>query len=300
MQEFPSLVIGLDIGATKTLAGLVTRRGEITLTRTVATPASPSAILSSARALCESLIADSRSPIIGIGIGSAGMIDTKTKTVIFANDNLPGWSGTRLTDIAIADLPLSAENDVRALAFGEAMLGAGREFSSLLCLTVGTGIGGAIIMNGEIWHGADFSAGEIGYLVVGWEGESPLILDQFASGPAIERAYQAAANGKKRLPLTAINQRARDSDPLAAEVITRKARKLGAILAGLVATINPQAVVIGGGVPAIGALWWDALRAAFRASAPAPVKETPLLPAALGVEAVLLGAAMLAWRELAE
>ena len=228
MPEEEALVIGLDIGGSKTLAGLVTRAGGVGLRMQVATAPSPAAILAAARSLCEDLIDIASAPVLGIGIGSAGIIDTKEGRVIFANENLPGWTGTRLTDLEIGvSLPFTAENDVRALAFGEAMMGAGADYDSLLCVTVGTGIGGALIMNGEVWHGANYSAGEIGYLVVDWEGEKPMILDQYASGPAIERAYQAAAGRDRRLPLEEIAQLAREGDGTATEAIRMKARLLG-------------------------------------------------------------------------
>lgn len=295
MPKKEALVIGLDIGGSKTLAGLISRAGEIRRVTQVATAPSPPSILAAARSLCESLIAAADAPVLGIGIGSAGIIDTDAGTVVFANDNLPGWTGTRLAELRIGGLPVSAENDVRALAYGEAVIGAGADFDSLLCVTVGTGIGGALITNGEVWHGADYSAGEIGFLVVDWRDGEPVILDQYASGPAIERAYQAATGGGKQLPLTEIARRARKGDAIAREMIEAKARRLGAILAGCATAMNPAAVVVGGGVPQIGALWWAALEAGFRGHLPPPVRATPLLPATLGVNAVLLGAAMLAW-----
>lgn len=296
MPEEDALVIGLDIGGSKTLAGLVTRAGELGSIRQVTTAPSPPAILSDARSLCASLIESAALPVLGIGIGSAGIIDTKEGRVIFANENLPGWTGARLTDLEIApSLPIAVSNDVRALAYGEAVTGAGADYDSLLCVTVGTGIGGALIMNGEVWHGADYSAGEIGYLVVDWAGENPVILDQYASGPAIERAYQAAAGLEERLSLQAIAQLATDGDATATAVIRLKARQLGAILAGCATSFNPAALVVGGGVPEIGALWWEAFEAAFRENLPPPVATTPLLPAALGANSVMLGAAMLAW-----
>lgn len=279
------------------LAGLVTCAGELGSIRQVATAPSPPAILRTARTLCESLIEGVAAPVLGIGIGSAGIIDTKEGRVIFANENLPGWTGARLADLQIAaGLPITVENDVRALAYGEAMIGAGADYDSLLCVTVGTGIGGALIMNGEVWHGADYSAGEIGYLVVDWAGEKPVILDQYASGPAIERAYQAASGLEQRLPLEEIARRAGDGDATATEAIRLKARQLGVILAGCATSLNPAALVVGGGVPEIGALWWGALEAAFRANLPPPVAATPLLPATLGANSVMLGAAMLAWK----
>ena len=291
-----SLVIGLDIGASKTLAGLVTRAGEIVQTLQVATAPSPPEILSAARSLNEKLIAAADAPVFGIGIGSAGMVDAASGIVIHANDNLPGWSGTNLTALAIGGLPVCAENDVRAMAYGEATIGAGTAYRSLLCVTIGTGIGGAIVAGDEVWHGANYSAGEIGYMVVDWDDDQPLILDQYCSGPAIERAYHNATGAEEGLPLTEISRRAAAGDDLARGVITEKARQLGCILAGYITSINPEAVIVGGGVPQIGALWWDAFESAFREGLPPLLRATPLLPAALGAEAVLLGAAMLAWQ----
>lgn len=299
MPKEDALVIGLDIGGSKTLAGLVKRDGAIARTAQVATAPSPVAILAAARSLCLSLIEAAEAPVLGIGIGSAGIIDTDEGRVIFANENLPGWSGTRLADLEVgADLPIIVENDVRAMAYGEAAMGAGADRDSLLCVTVGTGIGGALILNGAVWHGADYSAGEIGYLVVDPQGEEPLILDQYASGPAIERAYQVVSDSDQQLPLTEISRLATQGDRSATAVIKRKARRLGVVLAGYATTINPAAVVVGGGVPQIGALWWDALEAGFRETLPPPVAKTPLLPATLGAKAVMLGAALLAWNAL--
>ena len=296
MPQEDALIIGLDIGGSKMLAGLVTRAGEIRRNLQVATAASPPAILAAAQSLCETLITEAEAPVLAIGIGSAGIIDARTGTVLHANENLPGWTGTALGALDIRGLPIVAENDVRALAFGEACLGA--DHNSLLCLTVGSGIGGALIMDGAVWHGDRYSAGEIGYLVADWQGDAPIILDQYASGPAIERAYQAAAGLDSRLPLTEISRRAAAGDATAIGVIQMKAWRLGVILAGFVASVNPAAVVVGGGVPQIGAIWWDAFAAGFRETLQPPLAETPLLPATLGPEAVMLGAAMLAWREI--
>ena len=298
MAENSPLVVGLDIGATKTIAGLVTEGGALLRSLQAATAPTPPAILAAARALCDTLIAEAPAPVLGIGIGCAGVVDTRTATVIHANDNLPGWGGTALKAISTGGLPIVADNDVRAMAYGEAKLGAGRGYDSLLCVTVGTGIGGALIREGEIWPGANFFAGEIGYLVVGWDGAAPLILDQYASGPAIERAFQAAAASDERLPLTEISARAAAGDVTAGAVIQRKARELGMILAGYATSVNPQAVIVGGGVPQIGAPWWDAFAGGFHVNLPPLLAETQLLPAALGVEAVLLGAALRAWREV--
>jgi len=289
-------VVGVDIGGSKISAGLVTSTGEILRRRSVATPATPSAILAEVKRLCHELIAGFQGEIVAIGVGSAGMVDSKSGQVIHANDNLPGWTGTCLSALDIGGgLPVLAENDARAFAYGEAKMGAGRDYRSLLCVTVGTGVGGGIILDGEIWRGPNYSAGEIGYLVVGWEGDSPIILDQFVSGPGIEGAYQASTGTEDHIPLTEIARRAYGGELVAAQTIQDKARQLGIILGGFAASINPAALVIGGGVAQIGELWWEALESSFRESAPSLLRSTPILPAKLGLEAVLLGAAMLAW-----
>lgn len=291
-----ALVIGVDIGGSKILAGLVGRDGKIVRTLSLATPATPSVILAEVRSLCQRLINESARPVIGIGIGSAGTIDASTGRVIYANENLPGWTGTGLAELDLGDLPIVAENDARALAYGEAVIGAGEQFASVLCVTVGTGIGGGIILDGEILHGVNYSAGEIGYLVVGWDKDEPLILDQYVSGPGIERAYQAASGMVRPMPLTEISRRASAGDELAAATIETKAREFGNIMGGFLSSINPDALVIGGGVPQIGPLWWHAFETGFRRSVSPPLWNTPILPATHGVEAVLLGAALLAWQ----
>ena len=221
------LVIGLDIGGSKISAGLVSRAGEICRVISDATPATADSVLDSARQLCQRLRheSESESDIRAIGVGSAGIINSDAGQVAYANDNLPGWSGTDLTALAHGDMPVVAENDARALAYGEAILGAGKDYRSLLCVTVGTGIGGGIVIDGQLWHGAAYCAGEIGYLVVGWEHDKPQILDQFASGPAIERAWRDAASSPQPLPLTEISRMARAGDALAARIIKEKARQ---------------------------------------------------------------------------
>lgn len=292
-------VIGVDIGGSKTIAGLVTAAGDILRTQQLATSSTPPAVLAAVQRLCQALLDKSDHDVIGIGIGTAGMVNAKVGQVIHANDNLPAWTAARLSAIPIGQqLPIIIENDVRAMSYGEAVLGAGSDYSSLLCVAVGTGIGGGVVVDGKIWRGATYSAGEIGYLVADWQDDKPILLDQFASGPAIARAYCQAIQSDERLPLIAVSQRAQAGDKTAVAVIRQKARQLGFILGGYVTSLNPQAVVIGGGVTQIGALWWDALETAFRQALPPPLKSTPLLPSSLGIEAVLLGAAMLAWQKL--
>lgn len=299
-RQTEPVVIGVDIGGTKIIAGIVTESGDILHTEQVATPSTPSDILSCIQTLCHALADGVSVPLVGIGIGTAGIVDASTGIVIHANENLSGWTNTALANIPLSQtLPITVDNDVRAMAYAEAVLGAGREFNSVLCVTVGTGIGGGLIVDGEIYHGATYSAGEIGYLVVGWDDNQPILFDQFSSGPAIERTYQVLSDANERLPLTEISRLAQNNATIAFQVIQQKATEFGHILGGYVTSINPEAVVIGGGVPQIGACWWDAMQTAFYESVPPPVKSTKLLLSSLGIEAVMLGAAMLVWKRIA-
>ena len=291
-------VIGVDIGGTKIMAGQVTQTGHIVRHVQTPTPSKPTDIINAVRDLCETFIASDQT-IAAIGIGTAGMVNTASGQVIHANENLAGWTGVNLSH-AIKELfvPIFVENDVRAMAYAEAVLGSGQDYSNLLVVTIGTGIGGALILDGDIWHGTAYSAGEIGYLVVDWNEEDPIIFDHFASGPAIEKSYQLATDNDVSVSLRDIAKKAYGGDDVARQVIKTKARQFGVILGGYVTSINPQCVVLGGGVPQIGLLWWDTMKTAFYNTVPSPLQETQLIPSSLGVEAVMIGAAMLAWKKV--
>jgi len=301
MTDSNAAVIAVDIGGTKILAGLVTREGSILHRLQAATPATPPLILAAVQALCSTLrqvAAEKQWSIHALGIASAGMVNHLQHEVIYANENIPGWTGTSFRKLPIAnELPLASENDVRAMAYGEAILGAGADYEHVLCVTVGTGIGGAIILNKEIWHGATYSAGELAYLVIGWQDGEPVFLESCASGKAIERAYQQQMQAQKALALPQIAHRAYDGDSLARKIIEERASRLGQVLAGYVLSLSPQLVVIAGGVPQIGALWWQPLQSAFEALLPQSMRIA-LHASRFGAEAVIIGAAMLAWRKV--
>ncbi|MEV5829145.1 ROK family protein [Spirillospora sp. NPDC052242] len=210
----------------------------------------------------------------GLGVGAPGVVDPASGRVVSATDVLPGWSGTPVRE-ALADLtglPVAVANDVRAMGLGEARRGAGAGFHRVLHVSVGTGVGGALTTGGRLDHGAHGTAGELAHLLVPERGPVPCgcgrrdHLEAAVSGPAI------AATG----------------DP------GRAGTLLGRALAGVLAVLDPDAVVIGGGVAQLGAPFLDAVAAAFRAEALPPLRATPILPAALGTDAPLTGAALLA------
>ncbi|MGS2616418.1 ROK family protein [Micromonospora sp. LZ34] len=293
----PSATVGVDIGGTKTVAALVTPAGEVVRRAEGQTPAGlgPAAVLDAAARLAGPLLEAAGAATVGIG--SAGTIDPATGAVRYATDSLPGWRGTRIADGLRARLgrEVRVENDVNAAALGEAWTGAGCGRGHLLLVAVGTGLGAGIVRTGRIEHGARGAAGEVAHLPApaaqrlrcgcGRYGH----LEAVASGTGLGAAYRlatgAAVTGRE------VAARAIAGDPAAAEVVSGAGEALGRALAGLVALLDPEAVVLAGGA---GAVLLPAATAAYRGELLPAWADVPLLPAALGQDAVAVGAARLA------
>ncbi|PZG02454.1 ROK family protein [Micromonospora deserti] len=295
--------VGLDIGGTKTVAGLVGPDGAVLARRRMPTPArsGPDAVLDAAALLAAELLdAAGTGPV---GVGTAGTLDPATGTIRYATDSLPGWSGTRVADALTARLarPVRVANDVDAAALGECWVGAGRGRRHLLLVAVGTGLGGAVIRDGRVETGARGTAGEVAHLPTPGAGRLRCgcgrygHLEAIASGSGLSAAYTLATG--VRVSGQAVADRAAAGDPTAQQVLGRAGSALGAALAGLVALLDPQAVLVAGG--AAGALL-PAATAAYAAELPAGWAGVPLLPAALGPDAVVVGAARLAMDSSAE
>ncbi|MEU5941590.1 ROK family protein [Micromonospora sp. NPDC047548] len=290
-------VVGVDIGGTKTAAALVGPGGEVLERREVSTPArsGPEAVLDAAAALAADLLgAAGAGPV---GVGTAGTVDPATGSIRYATDSLPGWTGTPVADALAARLgrEVRVTNDVNAAALGECWAGAGRDRAHVLLAAVGTGLGGAIVRNGRVEAGARGAAGEVGHLPAPGADRLRCGCDRYghleaiASGTGLAAAY-AIATGT-RVTGRAVADRAAAGDEVARQVVDRAGRVLGAALAGLVALLDPAAVLVAGG--AAGALL-PAASAAYAAELPAGWADVPLLPAALGADAVVVGAARLA------
>src|SRR5919202_3843821 len=299
--------LGIDIGGTKIAAGLVTATGALSHKQVFATPAALGAdsILQTAITAGQDVLSAARHAgldVVAAGAGSAGHVDRRRGTISYAAALLPGWTGLELArELQTAlELPVSVENDVNAMALAEAHFGAGRDFRDALYITVGTGIGGALIVDGRLWRGATWTAGELGHLVVDWDGTrrcncgEPGHLEAYVAGPALAERYRERAGIGHPLDLVAVATRARAGDVLAAETIAEGARILGLALGGLLNVLDPQALIVGGGVAELAGLWGPALQAALRANPMPGPAHIALRPAMLGVDATLIGAAWLA------
>lgn len=244
----------------------------------------------------------------GIGIGSPGPLDRKTGTVI-STPNL-GWRNFPLRDLVANafGLPATLDNDANAATYGEWWLGAGRGAKVLVGLTLGTGIGGGVVFDGELYHGVADAGAEIGHMTIDSTGRKCSCgnygcLEQYASGPAIAaRAIEGIEAGARSIlpelvselrELTAqtVFEAVVRGDPFAAEVMKETARFLGAGVASLINLLNPDRVVIAGGVTRAGdhlflPLREEVRRRAFRVA----VEACTILPAELGPHAGVVGA----------
>ncbi|MEU7404380.1 ROK family protein, partial [Streptomyces sp. NPDC044948] len=262
-------VIGLDLGGTKIAAALVGADATVLARHTRPTPATrgAGAVLD---ALAEAALAVRAPGTTAIGVAAAGVIDPVTGTVTSATDTIRGWAGTRLAT-GLADrtgLPVACDNDVRAAA-GPELAGLGDD-GTLIYAAVGTGVGGAVAAAGRMLHGAAGIAGHLGHLPSPEAAGLPCTcgatghLEAIAAGPAIT-AHYARLGGTPADRLQTVAERAAAGDGHATEAITLGARATGRALGGLANALGPHRVVVTGGVPRIGALYRDALCAAFAA-----------------------------------
>lgn len=295
-----SVAVAVDLGGSKTAAARIRPDGGIGEVITAPTPSAvgPEAVLDTVAGLAGRLWDDE---VIGIGVGTAGVVDPATGTIVSSTKVFADWVGTNLTEGLRARLPWGPErvvevrNDVDAHALGEAWLGAGRGYDSLLMVAVGTGVGGGVILPDGLWTGAHRLAGEIGHVPT--PGAEDLRcpcgrlghLEALAAGPAIERRY-AEVTGEA-LSGPQIMARAEAGDAIAASVVSAAALGLGTAIAGMVTLLDPACVVIGGGVAQAGPAWWNPLTSACRETLVDLVSGIELLPARLGSRAALFGAA---------
>lgn len=225
--------------------------------------------------------------IDGVAIASAGVIDPEQGSVVYAGPTIPHYIGTPLAGLIEEHcrLACSVENDVNAAALGESWLGAAQGSRSTLCVTIGTGVGGALVLNGALWRGEQFSAGEIGYLPMR-DGRS---LQQCASTTALLADYHARSG--EHIDGKTLFARAADGDDHANAAIARLISAISDGLLPAIYLIAPQTIVIGGGIAAQRAILEPQIRATLSARIQAPrFMPESIRCATLGNRAGMLGA----------
>ena len=312
------LTIGIDVGGTKIAAGVVDEQGTIIARTHRDTPAD--SVDATAAAICDAaaeLIASH--DVEAVGIGAAGFVSSDRSTVLFA-PNL-AWRDEPLGARVSAELkiPVVVENDANAAAWGEFAFGAAKDVEHMVCITVGTGIGGGVVIDGELLRGAHGVAAELGHMRVVPGGHrcgcgARGCWEQYASGRALVREGRAQAESgslaamqmlsvcgiKDPAELTGpmITEAAAAGDPCAVELLDDLGRWLGEGLASIATLFDPTTVVIGGGVSAAKDLLLKSAQIAFEKNLPAKANRPhPSFGLAeLGNDAGLIGAADLARR----
>lgn len=308
-----SLTIGVDVGGTKIAAGVVDEKGVIGARSRRETPSEdPAAIVETIIAVTRDLAADHE--VDAVGVGSAGFVDSARSKVMFA-PNL-AWRDVAVREqVATATgLPTVVENDANSAAWGEFRFGAAEDVDDMVLLTIGTGVGGGVVLGGEIYRGAHGVAAEMGHMRVVPDGHLcgcglRGCLEAYASGtalvreartaaslPSAERLLSLAGGDPQRITGPMVTAAANEGDELAIALMTQLARWLGEAMGSFTALFDPAVFVLGGGVSAAGELLLgpaeDALRKQITGRGHRPEPEIRL--ATLGNDAGISGAADLA------
>jgi glucokinase len=315
------IILALDFGGTK-LSAAVTALPTATMGEPLAWLAHRhvfSAPSSSAESDLQTIEAMGQALLNGVqlaavGVSFGGPVDFPTGTVRLSH-HVPGWKnvplGARLADVFGA--PVAVDNDANVAALGEHRYGAGRGAADMLYITVSTGVGGGWVLGGRPWRGHEGMAGEIGHIVVDWNG--PLCLcgkrgcvERLASGPYMAQDAEALlqertergqvlrglwSGERAKMSGKLLAEAAGQGDDVAFEILQRGGRALGVGIGNAANLVNPQLVVLGGGVTKSGEMWWSAVRQAARETM-LPEVNCEIVPAALGDDAPLWGAVALA------
>ena len=265
-------VVGVDLGGTNIKVGVVGPAGQVLQRHRAATEADrgPAAVAANICAAVRRCVAGAGlqlEAVDGLGVGSPGTIDMEAGVVLFS-PNLPGWRQIPLKEMVEGDLglPCILDNDANVAALAEQWIGAGRGCSSLVLLTLGTGIGGGIVLDGRIWHGANGVAGEVGHMSINPDGVRCACgnrgcFEAYASATAmVRRMQEAIASGVEttlaahREDLTAemIHKAAVAGDAAARENLEQTGRYIGLGVSNLMHLLNPAVIAFSGGVTAAG------------------------------------------------
>jgi glucokinase len=312
-------IVGVDLGGTNIVAGALPFDGSREFAmRTTPTRVEdgPDAVVARIAAMVHEVIAETmketgavRDDFVGVGIGSPGPLSRETGIVISAH-NL-GFYGFPLRDrlSEAVGLPATLDNDARCATLGEHWRGAARGLRNVLGMTIGTGIGGGLIVEGVLYHGASDVAGEIGHMTIDSTGRRCTCgnygcLEAYASGPAIaDRAREALEGNEdsilmtmfkgdpKKITAQTVYAASKAGDMIAREVVRDTARFLGTGISNLINIFNPEMVVIAGGVTQAGDALFEPLRAEVKRRAFKPaVDACQIVPGALPLSAGVVGA----------
>lgn len=321
MSGCEQLIVGVDLGGTKISAIVADAQGNIKARdyRQTFAARGPEAVI---RRIVQSIkrVRASRADILGIGIGAAGACEASSG-IVSTSPHLPGWCNVPLRDIIQREfgIPTYLDNDATVAALGEHRFGAGVGIDNLIYVTVSTGIGGGIIIDGKLYRGASGTAGEIGHMTIDVNGPrcncgNIGCWEALASGTALAREavarIQAGAQTTilsfcegdlKKVSAETVFLAAQRGDELAGELISRTAYYFGVGLANLVNIFNPELILIGGGLSQMGQpLLAPALKVVKERAFELPARAVRIEMAKLGADVGVLGAVALVLEERAK
>lgn len=324
--------LGIDLGGSHITAALVDQNGHIKVRKKVSFTKAPNGahglrlIIQQVKSFTNISSLISNHSVIGLGLACPGGVDAERGIVLADSPNLIGWKGTKVKQELekALKLPVFIDNDANLAAWGEKCWGAGKGARNLICLTLGTGVGGGIIIDNKIYRGSHFYAAEIGHMTILGERPAkrqrspapsgicscgkPGHLEALVSAPAIVKRYalcvgryalgvrtQDARRRTHDLTAKTIFDKAKKGNKLACQVVQDTAHYLGIACASLINIFDPEMVVIGGGVANAGEILFRPLRQVVKQSIMKhPYRRPLIVPAQLGEDAGLLGAAALA------
>ncbi|PSQ96276.1 MAG: ROK family protein [Bacteroidetes bacterium SW_9_63_38] len=311
--------VGIDLGGTNLKAALVHEDDGLVDTARCPTHADrgPDFVIKQIGRLVEQMTGDAPDPISGVGIGSPGAISWE-RTTVSQPPNLPGWTtvdlSARLDDLLEADVPVIVENDANVAGLGSAFYGAGQDHDSFLMVTLGTGVGGAIIYRNQIFRGTTGAAAEIGHMTIDYEGPyansgvagaiEGYLGQSFLSAHAADRltnhpdskVYDLVDGDLSQLTPKVLYEAAEAGDDAATDILAWAGHKLGCVLGSAVNLLDIRTIVVGGGVSGAG----DYILAPARQTLPQFVVpglrgDLSIIQETLGNKVSLLGAARLAF-----
>jgi glucokinase len=308
------LAIGVDLGATSVKTGIVTADGTILYQTKLPSQSDegPEAVVKQIEASVRDAMSRTEvRSIAGIGVGAPGVVNDHG--LVQAPPNFARWEAVPLRDELqqrFTDLPVRVENDANAAAIAEAKFGAGRVFPNFLFVIWGTGVGGGIILDGQIYRGPTGGAGEIGHISIDYDGPQcncgsqgcveAFVGQRYLSKRTADRLkvhssskmFSLVHGDLEKLEPYVIAQAAHEGDALAQEILLEAGRYLGVAIGAVMNTLDLRVSIIGGGISAAGAFVMNAIRESVQAHVLKPLKaEIQVLPAQLGNNAGILGAA---------
>lgn len=311
-------IVGVDLGGTKISTVLINKKGEILAKKGIPTEAQngPNAVISRIKDTIHDVmnqVSVAVDDLEGIGIGSPGPLDAE-KGIIKFTPNLPGWINIPLKDKVKEefDVPIKVDNDANAAAVGEGVLGAGKGVKNFVYITVSTGIGGGVFIDGKLFHGENSNGAEIGHTTIDFNGPvcgcgNRGCWEALASGTAFAKYTKELLRANKKSLITdlvngdidkvdakVIFDAARQGDELANDIIDRESMLLGVGIANMINNFNPSLIIIGGGMSNdLDKMYPRIMKEVESRALKASVEVVKIVRAKLGKDAGVLGAASL-------